>query len=160
MPAAAPVNSPPSLTARAGTAVASAPGIHLVAGTGSAAALASALASFTPAEAAALWSAVTIVSGVASGLLRRPVHLALSSAAVTTVLGDLAVLGVHLPPGIQGAVLAGASLLGGTMLHAAPSLSACQAPVTEPPPVKQVPFPADLPAGTYSSGTVTFPASQ
>lgn len=130
-----------------------------MAGTGSAAALASALASFTPAEAAALWSAVTIVSGVVSGLLRRPVHLALSSAAVTTVLGDLAVLGVHLPPGIQGAALAGASLLGGTMLHAAPSLSVRPAPATAPPPDKQV-LPADLPPGTYSSGTVTFPASQ
>lgn len=148
--------------------MASAPGIHLVAGTGSAAALASSWASLTPAQAAALWSAVTIIAAVVSGLLRRPVHLALSSAAVTTVLGDLAVLGVHMPPGIQGAVLTGASLLGGTIVHAGPALSApsswrevAAVVPQEPDPGPPVPPPpADLPAGTYSSGTVTFPASQ
>jgi hypothetical protein len=111
-----------------------APGIHLVAGAGTAAGLVTAFSHLTPAQAAALWSAVTVASSVAAGLLRKPPHVALASAAVSSVIGDLAAFHVHVSPGSRGAAMALLAFLTGSVVR----LSG-QAPAAAPSPASRTP---------------------
>lgn len=128
------------------SAVRSAPGIHLVAGLGAVAGIITAASRLTPAEAAALWSGVTLTTGVISGLLRRPPHVAVTATAVSAVVGDLAAFNVHVPPGVQGTVMAALALLTGSVVH----LSAAQ-PVAAPRP------PASPPEVTPQEPSFTIP---
>lgn len=100
------------------SAVRSAPGIHLMAGAGAVAGLAVAsVHRLTPAEVAALWSAVTLITGVISGLLQKPPHVAWSTATITALLGDMAALNIHVPPSYQGIGMAALSLFAGSVVH-------------------------------------------
>lgn len=116
-------------------AVREAPALHLEAVPGMVLALATFLGNATPAQQAAFWSLATIGGGVASGLLKRPAHVAIGTATVTTVTANMAVLGLHLPHAWAAVALALASLV--------------PVAANRRPPVPQA---APLPAGGLAQG--------
>lgn len=132
-------------------AVRSAPWIHLAVLPPALAVTISWAASATPAEQAAAWSIATVLGTLAAGLVKRPLHVAVSSAAITTVVGDLAVLGLHLPASASAAALAFASLVSPAASQLAPSRQA--QPLQEiswPPVIMTKPAPQ---TATASSAT-------
>lgn len=124
----------PAIVSRA---VREAPALHLEALPGVITALAAFLASATPAEQAAAWSLATIGGGIASGLVKRPAHVALTSSVVVTVLGNLAVLGLHLPQAWAAVALAVASAL--------PASAQARPPAAPPPPASPLAAPGLMP---------------
>lgn len=132
-------------------AIKTSPWIHLAVLPPALAVALSYAASATPAEQAAAWSAATVVGTVAAGLLQRPVHVAVSAAAVTTVAGDLAVLGLHLPASAAGAALAVLSVLSPVASRLAPGGRAA-------PPPAPVTVVTAVPAAQAAAPGSQFPA--
>jgi hypothetical protein len=147
-------------------AVKSAPWIHLAVLPPALAVTISWAVAATPAEQAAAWSIATVLGSVAAGLIKRPVHIAISSAAVTTIVGDLAVLGLHLPPSAAAAALAFASLVSPAASQIVPGQQAVpvavMSKIAPPPPSEQVmPVSGTLPAVArqYTSAVPAAPGS-
>jgi hypothetical protein len=98
-------------TASVRKAVAEAPALHLESVPAVALAVAGYAFSLTPGQQAAAWTLAVVAGGVASGLVRKPPHVAVTAAMVTSASASLAVLGLHLPHAATAAVLAAASLV-------------------------------------------------
>lgn len=136
-------------------AVRESPWVHLAVLPPAVVAVLSFAASATPAEQAAVWSLATILGTVGAGLVKRPVHVAVSTAAITTIAGNLATLGLHLPPSATAAVLAVISVLSPAAAQLIPSQQAspvAQITVTPTPTVPPSQQVQQLASPTFPAG--------
>jgi hypothetical protein len=81
------------------------------------AALIIATAHLSPAWSAAVFSAATAIGTIFTAFQVRPVEVPAISGAATAVLGDLALLGLKVPPEVLGALTGAITFALGTVLH-------------------------------------------
>jgi hypothetical protein len=88
-----------------------------VTGLGAVAALVTATASLSPAWSAAVFSAAAATGTILTAVKLRPVEVPVITGSATVILGDLALLGLKVPPEVLGALTGTLTFALGAVLH-------------------------------------------